>query len=96
MEVDFKMYANRFFSVQTFTCTIKTQWEGGCVKSLSSTACSCHNTLYQTQLLNTFKKSINLPFRCSTKVDENGVHVGGIDAWGYCDYDCLISSQGNS
>ncbi len=41
------------------------------------------------------KQSRNLLFRCSTKVDENGVHVGGIDAWGYCDYDCLISSQGN-
>ncbi len=26
-----------------------------------------------------------IPFRCSTRVDSNGVHVGRIQAWGYCD-----------
>ncbi len=35
-----------------------------------------------------------LQFRCSTKVDENGAHIGGIDAWGYCDNDCLTGTQG--
>ena len=25
---------------------------------------------------------------CSTKTDENGVHINGIDAWGYCTPGC--------
>ena len=27
-------------------------------------------------------------------MDENGSHVGGIAAWGYCDDDCLVDLQG--
>ena len=33
---------------------------------------------------------------CSTKVDENGVHIENIDEWGICGEGCPIARKGNA